>query len=67
MKTEELRGKKLNCPLCKEKVEIRLDEKHQKPYLICNPCGVQLFIRREDGINRLKNKIENGWLGEFFE
>ena len=46
----------LPCLLCGAKLEKRLDKKHSKPYFICNPCGIQLFIRREHGINLL-NKL----------
>ena len=42
----------LPCFLCGAKLERRFD-KHHKPYFICNPCGIQLFIRREHGINLL--------------
>lgn len=27
-----------------------------KPYYVCDPCGVQVFIRREEGIARLREK-----------
>ena len=33
-------------------VEIRYS-KRDKPYLVCNPCGVQVFIRGSHGISRL--------------
>jgi CxxC motif-containing protein len=33
--------------------ELRLSKK-AKPYFICDPCGVQAFIRKETGVQRLK-------------
>jgi len=26
-----------------------------KPYFVCDPCGIQLFVRRKDGIERLNS------------
>jgi hypothetical protein len=42
----------LLCFLCGAKLEQRTD-KHHKPYFICNPCGIQLFVRRQHGIELL--------------
>jgi hypothetical protein len=30
----------------------------RKPYFVCEPCGVQLFIRRKQGIKNLDELIE---------
>jgi len=40
----------LPCFLCGAKLEKRISKKNHKPYFVCNPCGIQLFIRREHGI-----------------
>jgi len=45
----------LPCFLCVEKLEKRTD-KNGKPYFVCNPCGIQLFVRRPHGI-ALLNKL----------
>jgi hypothetical protein len=45
------------CFLCGGKCEIKLS-KRGKPYFVCNPCGIQVFIRREAGI-QLFNKAVN--------
>jgi hypothetical protein len=42
----------LPCFLCIEKLEKRTD-KNGKPYFVCNPCGIQLFVRRPHGIKLL--------------
>ena len=44
------------CPVCKRMLKVEYS-KNGKPYVICNECGVQLFIRGKEGINRLKNLI----------
>ena len=53
---QQLKGKKFPCPLCNSDLKIKLDEKHAKPYVICDPCGVQMFIRREKGIKLLERQ-----------
>ena len=40
----------LPCFLCGAKLEKRTD-KNSKPYFVCNPCGIQLFVRRKHGIS----------------
>jgi chaperonin cofactor prefoldin len=42
----------LPCFLCGCKLEKRIS-KTGKPYFICDPCGIQFFVRRKDGIERL--------------
>ncbi len=46
----------LPCLLCGKQLDLRTDKNH-KPYVICNPCGVQLFVRRPQGIENLKELI----------
>ena len=41
------------CFLCRDSVLIKRD-KNQKPYFICEVCGIQAFIRRKQGIRLLK-------------
>ncbi len=45
------------CPLCSEPCEVRLTKKN-KPYVICDPCGIQLFIRGPVGINAFERVVE---------
>ena len=58
---EKLKERKFSCPLCEDKLDIRFDEKHGKPYVICNSCGVQMFVRREEGIQLMVKKTETLW------
>lgn len=43
----------LPCFLCGAKLEKRISKKNHKPYFVCDPCGIQLFIRRDHGIQLL--------------
>ena len=42
------------CPLCENMLEIKMTKKN-KPYVVCNDCGMQIFIRRQEGINKLNH------------
>ena len=42
------------CFLCGKEVDIRYS-KREKPYLVCDPCGVQIFVRGKSGISRLSS------------
>jgi hypothetical protein len=46
----------LPCFLCGKKLDQRTD-KNGKPYFICDPCGVQMFIRRKQGIANLRRLV----------
>src|SRR5437868_4200396 len=48
----------LPCLLCGKKLPKRTDKNH-KPYFVCDPCGIQLFIRRKQGIELLEQVFEN--------
>ncbi len=46
------------CPVCAGTREVRITKKN-KPYITCDPCGVQLFVRGPVGIdafNRLTDR-----------
>ena len=43
--------------MCSEPRDIRL-AKNGKPYLICDSCGVQLFIRGRFGVERFATVLE---------
>lgn len=44
------------CPVCQELRPVR-QTKNRKPYLRCDPCGVQLFVRGEDGIELFRKAV----------
>jgi DNA-directed RNA polymerase subunit RPC12/RpoP len=47
---------KIPCFLCVQELTQRTD-KNRKPYFICDPCGVQIFIRGRQGIKNLSQLI----------
>jgi len=49
------------CLLCGAGLPI-LVSKAQKPYFVCNHCGVQTFVRGKEGIKRLKEMANSGIL-----
>jgi len=49
----------IKCPLCNEQITLRVD-KHGNPYTYCNDCGMQMFIRKQEGIDKLKKLSEKG-------
>lgn len=57
-----LNGKRMfPCPVCTDPREVRLTKKH-KPYVVCDPCGIQLFVRGPAGIDtfdRLVARADN--------
>ncbi len=44
------------CFLCGKQLDRRID-KNEKPYFVCDPCGMQAFIRRKLGIEKLDELI----------
>ncbi len=48
----------LPCFLCGASLDKRTD-KNRKPYFICNPCGIQLFVRRPHGIDLLEQLLRD--------
>ena len=45
------------CPVCTGPREVRLTKK-DKPYLICDSCGVQVFVRGPAGISEFKRLLQ---------
>jgi DNA-directed RNA polymerase subunit RPC12/RpoP len=43
----------LPCFLCGQNLDKRITKK-EKPYFVCDPCGVQLFVRGKQGMERLE-------------
>ena len=48
---------KIPCFLCSQELRIRKD-RHSKPYVVCDVCGVQTFIRGRQGIKNLTQLID---------
>jgi transcription elongation factor Elf1 len=47
------------CPVCLRPLDVRTS-KTKKPYVICSPCGVQMFIRERAGIEAFEVLVEQG-------
>ena len=43
------------CPVC-ERWLLVMKSKRDKPYVVCDDCGVQMFIRFNEGIKRFFQK-----------
>ncbi len=48
----------INCFLCQRHLEVRTSKK-DKPYLVCNDCGIQVFVRFEKGMKRLEKLLKS--------
>ena len=55
---------KIPCFLCGQSTQVK-DTRKGKPYFICDPCGLQAFIRRPKGQERLMEWMEGK--GEIFK
>ena len=54
----ELNGNRMfPCPVCMDPRQVRLTKK-RKPYITCDPCGVQVFIRGPAGIAAFNRLVE---------
>ena len=54
---ESFRGWEFPCLVCGTGLEIRLT-RNQKPYCVCNSCGIQVFFRGQTGIRRLRALLD---------
>ncbi len=57
---------KFPCPICTAPRQVKLTKKN-KPYLTCDPCGVQVFVRGPAGIEEFRRLIERGNREGLFE
>lgn len=46
------------CPICGDGLEIRTSKK-DKPYVVCDACGMQLFVRLPKGIRRMEELVRS--------
>src|SRR5947209_864781 len=44
------------CPVCTGPREVLMTKK-DKPYITCDPCGVQVFVRGPDGIKEFSRLL----------
>ena len=46
------------CCICASPLEVRMTKK-KKPYVICDSCGMQMFVRAENGIHQFDSLIDD--------
>jgi hypothetical protein len=46
------------CCVCGQGLEVRQTKKG-KPYVICDPCGMQMFVRVTSGIQRFEGLVKD--------
>jgi len=46
------------CPVCTVPREVRTTKK-DKPYLTCDPCGIQVFVRGPAGIKEFSRLLQS--------
>src|SRR5271169_655317 len=47
------------CPVCASPLLVKQTKK-AKPYLVCDPCGTQVFVRGPGGIAAFNRLVERG-------
>jgi transcription elongation factor Elf1 len=47
------------CPVCTDPREVRITKK-DKPYITCDPCGIQVFVRGPAGIAAFNRLVDKG-------
>lgn len=59
-----MNGKRMfPCPACTERREVRITKK-KKPYITCDPCGIQLFVRGPAGIAAFDRLLDRADLAD---
>jgi predicted RNA-binding Zn-ribbon protein involved in translation (DUF1610 family) len=54
------------CPVCGEGLDVR-KAKRGKPYVVCNGCGVQMFVRVESGIRKFEKLVADAEANNIWE
>lgn len=53
------------CPVCTMPREVRITKK-KKPYITCDPCGIQLFVRGSAGIAAFDKLLDRAEVEDLF-
>jgi C4-type Zn-finger protein len=53
------RTKFFPCPICCQKLDVRTSKK-DKPYVVCQACGMQMFLRTQPGIQKFEKQVTDG-------
>lgn len=57
LENQDLTGKLFPCPVCGASLSLRLAQTG-KPYCHCDSCGIQLFFRGANGIQKLRKIVQ---------
>ena len=52
----QLSKQRFPCPVCHMALDVREDKK-KKLYVVCDNCGIQMFVRMPEGIRKFKELI----------
>ncbi len=50
-------NKMFPCPVCASPCPVKQTKK-AKPYIVCHPCGIQVFVRGPEGIAAFNKLVE---------
>jgi DNA-directed RNA polymerase subunit RPC12/RpoP len=53
------------CPICWQRLDVRTSKK-EKPYVVCQACGMQMFVRTQPGIQKFEKQIIDVGVGNFW-
>ena len=62
MPTQAQPDHRFPCPVCAARLDVRTSKK-RKPYVVCDPCGVQMFVRSRSGMERFAALVDRGEAG----
>ena len=46
------------CPVCTGRLDVR-ESKKSKPYVVCDYCGIQMFVRNPAGIRAFNQQVDS--------
>jgi hypothetical protein len=58
MEISDFSGRPFPCPVCNMALRLKSSRKG-KPYCMCLECGIQIFFRGQEGIQRLHKMIRS--------
>ncbi len=52
------RDRAFPCPICNTPLDVR-ESKKDEPYVVCDYCGIQMFVRNPAGIRAFRRQVES--------
>jgi DNA-directed RNA polymerase subunit RPC12/RpoP len=53
------------CPICWQRLDVRTSKK-DKPYVVCQACGMQMFLRTQPGIQKFEKQVTESGANNFW-